>query len=76
MVDMICLNGYYVMNLFCNMQTPAVMQASQIQKGGAERGIVPAGYIAVPANVQQFVANQAAIRPSIVYMVPVCQIMK
>ncbi|CAN6172271.1 unnamed protein product [Urochloa humidicola] len=51
-------------------EPPAIMQASQIQKGGAERGIVPAGYIGVPANVQQFVANQAAIRPSIVYMVP------
>ncbi|PVH66623.1 hypothetical protein PAHAL_1G300200 [Panicum hallii] len=51
-------------------EAPAVMQASQIQKGGAERGIVPAGYIGVPANVHQFGANQAAIRPSIVYMVP------
>nr|CAB3447186.1 unnamed protein product [Digitaria exilis] len=47
-----------------------VMQASQIQKGGAERGVIPAGYIGVPANVQQFVPNQAAIQPSIVYMVP------
>nr|CAB3450324.1 unnamed protein product [Digitaria exilis] len=47
-----------------------VMQASQIQKGGAERGVIPAGYIGVPANFQQFVPNQAAIQPSIVYMVP------
>jgi hypothetical protein len=39
---------------------------------GVENGIVPAGYIGLPANVQQFVGNQAAIRPSIVYMVPVC----
>ncbi|GJM85486.1 hypothetical protein PR202_ga01938 [Eleusine coracana subsp. coracana] len=35
-----------------------------------ENGIVPAGYIGLPSNVQQFMGNQAAIRPSIVYMVP------
>lgn len=39
----------------------------------AEKAVVPAGYIGVPANVQQFMGNQAAIRPSIVYMVPVRQ---
>lgn len=42
-------------------------------QGGAEKGIVPTGYIGVPANLQQFVGNQTAFRPSIVYMVPVCQ---
>lgn len=31
-MDMICLNGYHVMNLVLRMQAPAVMQASQIQK--------------------------------------------
>ncbi|TVT99128.1 hypothetical protein EJB05_55537 [Eragrostis curvula] len=49
---------------------PAVVQEPQTQKGGAENGVVPAGYIGLPANVQQFMGNQAAIRPSIVYMVP------
>ncbi|KAL6899380.1 hypothetical protein ACP4OV_006038 [Aristida adscensionis] len=51
-------------------EASTAMQASQVQKGGVEKGIVPAGYIGIPANVQQFVGNQAAIQPSIVYMVP------
>jgi hypothetical protein len=42
-------------------------------QGVAETGVLPAGYIGVPANVQQFMGNQGAIRPSIVYMVPVRQ---
>uniref|UniRef100_A0A453P219 Protein FAR1-RELATED SEQUENCE n=2 Tax=Triticinae TaxID=1648030 RepID=A0A453P219_AEGTS len=51
-------------------EASASAQASQIQKGVAEKAVVPAGYIGVPANVQQFMGNQAAMRPSIVYMVP------
>lgn len=51
-------------------EASASVQAPQIQKGVAEKGVVPAGYIGMPANVQQFMGNQAAIRPSIVYMVP------
>lgn len=44
--------------------------APQVLKGVTENGGPPTGYIGVPANVQQFMGNQAAIRPSIVYMVP------
>lgn len=51
-------------------EATAVTQVPQSQKGGAEKGIVPTGYIGVPANLQQFVGNQTAFRPSIVYMVP------
>lgn len=51
-------------------EASASVQASQIQKGVAETGVLPAGYIGVPANVQQFMGNQGAIQPSIVYMVP------
>uniref|UniRef100_A0A0D3F7F5 Uncharacterized protein n=1 Tax=Oryza barthii TaxID=65489 RepID=A0A0D3F7F5_9ORYZ len=52
------------------MQASSLTQGLDVQKGGAEKGIVPAGYIGLPANVQQFVGSQTAIRPSIVYMVP------
>ncbi|GJM85487.1 hypothetical protein PR202_ga01939 [Eleusine coracana subsp. coracana] len=69
-VDGPSLRSMHSLSMLKFHQVPAVMQASQIQKGVVENGIVPAGYIGLPSNVQQFMGNQAAIRPSIVYMVP------
>ncbi|CAD6250352.1 unnamed protein product [Miscanthus lutarioriparius] len=55
---------------FSLKMAPAVMQVPPNLKGRGRKGIVPTGYIGVPANIQQFVGNQAAFQPSIVYMVP------
>lgn len=51
-MDMICLNGYHVINLVLHMQAPAVMQASQIQKVDCIISLVNIVYLVISCSLE------------------------